>query len=285
MSQALFEKTPTPEDVPALQRRLRSAPRGGFSDCGAELKSLPEGVQRVAALLQAHGHAHAPVMLDDAARTAQQAADALGIAVGQIAKSIVFRRKPDDVAVLVVTSGDQRVDEKKVEALICTDGMRLGRADAAFVKDRTGFSIGGVSPLAHATPPVMLMDQSLFRFNEIWAAAGHPHAVFQLSPQQLEQLTGARVADFAVDLAAAVVEDEKVALQRAIGLVSLRAPARDAAEILSPCISICRMSAASGWCEGCFRTREEIAAWGSADAGRKRVIWNAISQRMRALQA
>ena len=166
--------------------------------CGAELKALPEGVQRVAAALQAKGHAHAPVMLDDAARTAQQAADALGVAVGQIAKSIIFRRKSDDAAVLVVTSGDQRVDEKKVEALVCPDGKRLGRADAEFVKTRTGFSIGGVSPLAHAIPSVTLIDQSLFRFDDIWAAAGHPHGVFQLSPQELQQLTGAPVADLAV---------------------------------------------------------------------------------------
>ena len=107
--------------------------------CGAELKTLPEGVQRVAQFLQASGHAHAPVMLDDAARTAQQAADALGVAVGQIAKSIIFRRKSDDAAVLVVTSGDQRVDEKKVEALVCPDGRRLGRADARSA-GRAGFA-------------------------------------------------------------------------------------------------------------------------------------------------
>ncbi|MDM0012290.1 YbaK/EbsC family protein [Variovorax sp. J22P168] len=159
--------------------------------CGAELTSLPEGVQRVARLLHQRGHAHAPQMLDDAARTAQQAADALGIALGQIAKSIVFRRKADDVAVLVVTSGDRRVDEKKVEALV----GRLGRADADFVKARTGFSIGGVSPFAHATPPVMLIDRELFRFDDVWAAAGHPHAVVRLRPQDLEGLTGAPVAD------------------------------------------------------------------------------------------
>lgn len=159
--------------------------------CGAELSALPEGVQRVARLLQDKGHAHAPRMLDDAARTAQQAADALGIALGQIAKSIVFRRKSDDAAVLVVTSGDRRVDEKKVEALV----GKLGRADADFVKSRTGFSIGGVSPFAHLAPPVMLIDRELFRFEEIWAAAGHPHAVVQLRPQELEALTGAPVAD------------------------------------------------------------------------------------------
>lgn len=253
--------------------------------CGAELKSLPEGVQRVAAVLQAQGHAHAPVMLDDAARTAQQAADALGIAVGQIAKSIIFRRKSDDAAVLVVTSGDQRVDEKKVEALVCTDGKRLGCADAAFVKARTGFSIGGVSPLAHATPSVTLIDQSLFRFDEIWAAAGHPHAVFRLSPQQLQQLTDAPVADFAVDVAAAV-EDEALALRRAISLVTLRAQTVHAgADVPSPCISVCRMSAATSLCEGCFRTRDEIAAWSRADDDSKRGIWSAIEQRMAAMQS
>lgn len=158
-------------------------------------KALPDGVRRVAAALQAAGHPHAPVMLDGAARTAQQAADALGVAVGQIAKSIIFRRQRDDAAVLVITSGDRRVDEQKVEALVCQGGDRLGRADAEFVKTRTGFSIGGVSPLAHAEPPVTLIDRELLRFDEIWAAAGHPHGVFRLRPQDLERLTGAPLAD------------------------------------------------------------------------------------------
>jgi prolyl-tRNA editing enzyme YbaK/EbsC (Cys-tRNA(Pro) deacylase) len=130
--------------------------------CGAELSSLPEGVQRVARVLQDQGHPHLPVMLDDAARTAQQAADALGIQVGQIAKSIIFRRKADDAAVLVITSGDRRVDEKKVDAIV----GKTGRADADFVKGKTGFSIGGVSPVAHAQAPVTLIDRELFRFDE-----------------------------------------------------------------------------------------------------------------------
>ena len=159
---------------------------------------LPPGVQRVMAALAERGHPHTPVMLDDAARTAQQAADALGVALGQIAKSIIFRRKSDDVAVLVVTSGDLRVDEKKVQAIVCADGGKLGRADADFVKDKTGFSIGGVSPLAHATPPVTLIDRELFRFDVIWAAAGHPHGVFPLSPDDLVRLTGAPVHEVTV---------------------------------------------------------------------------------------
>ena len=159
--------------------------------CGAELVALPAGVQRVAAMLAQMGHPHAPVMLEDAVRTAQQAADALGIVPGQIAKSIIFRRQLDDAAVLVITSGDRRVDEKKVDALVGP----TGRADAAFVKACTGFSIGGVSPVAHARPPVTLIDRELFRFDDIWAAAGHPQGVFKLRPQDLERLTGAPVVD------------------------------------------------------------------------------------------
>lgn len=156
-----------------------------------DLTRLPEGVQRVRYALHAGGHGHMPVLLDAAARTAQQAADALGIVVGQIAKSIIFRRQSDDAAVLVVTSGDKRVDEAKVAALVGS----LGRADAAFVKAKTGYSIGGVPPIAHATPSVTLIDRELQRFDEIWAAAGHPHAVFRLSPRDLVQLTGAALAD------------------------------------------------------------------------------------------
>lgn len=162
-----------------------------------DAKPLPEGVQRVTQVLRDKGHPHAPVMLSDAARTAQQAADALGISLGQIAKSIIFKRKPDAVAVLVITSGDRRVDEKKVQALVCVDGQKLERADAEFVKTSTGFSIGGVSPVGHAIAPVTLIDRDLLRFDEIWAAAGHPHGVFRLYPDDLVHLTGAPVVDIA----------------------------------------------------------------------------------------
>lgn len=172
--------------------------------CGAELHTLPDAVQRVARVLQAKGHSHGPLMLQDAARTAQQAADALGVALGQIAKSIVFRRSSAagpgvaDTAVLVVTAGDRRVDEAKVAALACPPGTRLGRADAAFVKTHTGFAIGGVAPLAHSQPGVTLIDQSLFRFDTVWAAAGHPHSVFQTTPETLARDTEAPVCDVTV---------------------------------------------------------------------------------------
>lgn len=161
--------------------------------CGSELHALPEGVQRVARALQAAAHPHAPVMLDGAARTAQEAADGLGVQLGQIAKSVIFKRKEDGVAVLVVTSGDRRVDEKKISALV----GKIGRADAYFVKAHTGFTIGGVSPVAHLNPPVTLLDQDLWRFDVVWAAAGHPHGVFQLQPEDLKRLTGAPVVDVA----------------------------------------------------------------------------------------
>ena len=244
--------------------------------CGSELKPLPDGVQRVAAALQAQGHPHAPVMLDDAARTAQQAADALGIALGQIAKSIIFRRKSDDVAVLVVTSGDKRVDEKKVAALVGP----LGRADASFVKARTGFSIGGVPPIAHALPSLTLIDQELFRFEEIWAAAGHPHSVFQLRPQDLSRLSGAPVADVVQAPAPAkpLNAPELIATNAILAMAT-------AENVPSPCISVCRMSELTGLCEGCYRTLDEIRLWSSADDQAKRSMWTLITQRLVTSQA
>ena len=249
--------------------------------CGSELVALPEGVQKVAAWLEARGHPHAPVMLDDAARTAQQAADSLGVELGQIAKSIVFRRKSDDVAVLVVTSGDRRVDERKLEDLVCPDGKRIGRADAAFVKTKTGFSIGGVSPLAHAGDVLTLIDRSLMRFDEVWAAAGHPHAVFKLIPQALELLTGAAVVDVAVD-----IDDEKATRQSAIELIAIRSReiSPDSDIVPSPCISVCRISADSGLCEGCFRSLGEISAWSRLPVEGKRALWQIIHQRIAALR-
>jgi prolyl-tRNA editing enzyme YbaK/EbsC (Cys-tRNA(Pro) deacylase) len=151
----------------------------------------PEGFRRVERELRRLGHPHAPQFLETAARTSQEAADVLGVAVGQIAKSVIFRRRSDEVAILVVASGDRRVDEKKVARIVGA----IGRADADFVKLKTGFTIGGVSPLAHVTPVVTLIDRELFRFDRVWAAAGHPHGVFPMSPAELERLTGAPVHD------------------------------------------------------------------------------------------
>ena len=241
------------------------------------MTELPEGVQRVAAALLEKNHPHPPVMLGGAARTAQQAADALGVAVGQIAKSIIFRRIEDDMAVLVITSGDRRVNEAKVAALVGP----LGRANAAFVKERTGFSIGGVSPVAHAMPGVTLIDQDLFRFEEVWAAAGHPHGVFKLHPQHLVTLTGAPVADVVETPASEDVLDALVH-QNAIKMLAARADSVRAIadSVPSPCVSVCRMDTGSGLCQGCFRTIDEIRDWGRSDDAAKRRMWVDIRRRL-----
>lgn len=235
---------------------------------------LPEGVQRVAACLVGLGHAHAPRMLSESARTSQEAAQALGVARGQIAKSILFKRLPDEAAVMVVTSGDQRVDEKKLARLICGPGQKLGRADADFVKNRTGFAIGGVSPVAHATSVVQVLDASLFRFAEVWAAAGHPHGVFPASPAQLARLTGARIED--------VAQGEVDAAQRVRALLRAKAQGVSASEgedVPSPCVSVCCMQPDTGLCQGCLRSIDEITAWSRLSAAGKRDVWAAIAQR------
>ena len=233
-------------------------------------QALPEGVQRVAACLAERGPAHAPRMLADAARSAQEAAEALGVALGQIAKSIIFKRLPDEVAVMVVTSGDQRVDEKKLTLLVCGPGQKLGRADADFVKARTGFSIGGVSPVAHATPLVQVLDASLFRFAQVWAAAGHTHGVFPATPVQLAQLTGARIVDVAQG------EPGAHALLRAQAAV-VAAEAGD--DVPSPCISVCQMNADTGLCQGCLRRIDEIIDWSRRTPTARRAVWASIAQR------
>ncbi|MVW79130.1 YbaK/EbsC family protein [Bordetella sp. 02P26C-1] len=158
------------------------------------LAALPESAQRIAQLLETLGHEHPIVILPQSGRTSAQAAEGLGCVVGQITKSIIFRRLSDGAPVLVVTSGVNRVDETKVAAIVGD----LGKADARFVREKTGFAIGGVCPIGHATRPVTLLDQDLFQYDVLWAAAGHPHAVFRLSPQQLAAMTDAPVADIAL---------------------------------------------------------------------------------------
>jgi len=125
-------------------------------------------------------------------KTSADAAAAIGCSVAQIAKSLVFRA--GDTPVLVVASGTNRVDEKKIGALL---GQKIERADADFVRERTGYAIGGVAPVGHATPPSVLLDEDLKQYDMIWAAAGTPNAVFRLTPADLERLTGARFAAIA----------------------------------------------------------------------------------------
>jgi prolyl-tRNA editing enzyme YbaK/EbsC (Cys-tRNA(Pro) deacylase) len=154
---------------------------------------LPDSAQRVADLLAAMGHDKPVVMLPETGKTSAEAAAGLGCSVAEIAKSIVFRRLSDDAAVMVVASGANRVDEKKVAAIV-----ELGKADAKFVRERIGYAIGGVCPIGHVQKTVMLVDQDLMQLGSVWAAAGHPHAVFNLTPQQLVAMTGAPVVDVAL---------------------------------------------------------------------------------------
>lgn len=150
-------------------------------------------VTRVREALLRSGLKDSIVVMPAATHTAQAAADALGCSIGEIAKSIIFRA--GERAVLVITSGKNRVDDAKVAALI---GMTLSKADADFVRAQTGFVIGGVAPLAHTVAPMILMDQDLLAFERVWPAAGHPNTMFHISPQRLAEITRARVADIAL---------------------------------------------------------------------------------------
>ena len=143
---------------------------------------------RVQAIL---GERFTVLEFDASTRTAADAAAAIGCTVPQIAKSLVFRTVESGRPVLVVASGVNRVDVKLVETLV---GERICRADAEFVRAATGFAIGGVPPVGHATAPIVLIDESLFALEEIWAAGGTPNAVFKLTPESLVSLTGGRVA-------------------------------------------------------------------------------------------
>jgi prolyl-tRNA editing enzyme YbaK/EbsC (Cys-tRNA(Pro) deacylase) len=126
---------------------------------------------------------------DASTRTASDAAAAIGCDVAQIAKSLIFRGSRSGRAILIIASGLDRVDEKKAAAAL---GESIDRADADFVREATGFAIGGVPPVGHKNPPIVLIEQSVMQFAEIWAAAGTPNAVFRLTPADLVELTGGR---------------------------------------------------------------------------------------------
>jgi len=140
--------------------------------------------------LEAKGVQRAVVELPQSTRTAAEAAVAIGCTVAQIAKSLVFRGTQTDQPVLVITSGTNRVDEYKVAALV---NEPVAKADAVFVREHTGFAIGGVAPVGHKEPLRTLLDQDLLQYEQLWAAAGTPHAVFAITPAELVQITGGDV--------------------------------------------------------------------------------------------
>src|SRR5215469_6326106 len=168
--------------------------RGDPGSWRASMASLRPAAARVQALLQEMGLAAEVIEFAESTRSSAEAAAQVGCDVAQIAKSLVFRAKASGRPVLVIASGSNRVEEKAVEALL---GERIGKADADFVRDKTGYAIGGVAPLGHAARPATFIDEDLLGFEAIWAAAGTPYSVFRLTPAELVRLTGGQVARIA----------------------------------------------------------------------------------------
>lgn len=156
----------------------------------AESAPLPPAAQRVQDALSDLGRSYEVRQLDHSTRTAVEAAQAVGCEVGQIAKSLVFRGQASGRPVLVIACGANRVSEVRLAELL---GEPVGRASPEFVRQHTGFAIGGVPPLGHASPLPIYIDADLLRFDVIWAAAGTPHAVFPMPPSDLTALTGGQL--------------------------------------------------------------------------------------------
>lgn len=155
---------------------------------------MHRNAEKIQAFLDAHGATGRVRELDDSTRTAAEAAAALGVEVDQIAKSLIFRVGDDPI--LVIAAGGNRVCTKKLKAHL---GGKVRRADADLVRQATGFPIGGVPPVAHATELRVLLDEDLARFDILWAAAGTPHAVFPTHFEELQRLTGGEALAVKVD--------------------------------------------------------------------------------------
>ena len=151
---------------------------------------LSSSAQKVQDALRALGHEIQVVELPASTRTSSEAAQAVGCQVGQIAKTLVFKTVETRRPVLVIASGANRVNEERIKALV---GEAVEKANADFVRERTGFAIGGVPPVGHPETVEIYIDQDLLEFDEIWAAAGTPHAVFRLTPKELARMTGGTI--------------------------------------------------------------------------------------------
>ncbi len=154
---------------------------------------MSKSLARVVAELEAAGLNARPIEMAAETRTAQQAAVAAGCLLDQIAKSIIFRGEVTGRAILFITAGGNQVDADRASALA---GEALGKADAALIRDQTGFAIGGVAPVGHLTPIRTFMDPRLQDFDVVYAAAGTPRHIFPIAPADLIRISGAQVADF-----------------------------------------------------------------------------------------
>ncbi len=150
---------------------------------------LSPTAQKVQDLLQARGFNIRVLEFAESTRTSQEAADRAGCSLGQITKSLIFKGRQTHKPILVLTSGANRVDETRLAEYA---GEPIGRADANFVRSVTGYAIGGVPPAGHAQPMETYMDEDLLQYDTIWAAAGTPNAIFELSPADLQKMSGGR---------------------------------------------------------------------------------------------
>ena len=158
---------------------------GADVELGSSARAVQEALRRL-------GYDNRVVAFDQTTRTAKEAAEAIGCRVEQIAKSLVFRTREGQRPILVVASGKNRVNEARLAGYV---GEGIERPDAEYVRARTGYAIGGVPPMAHVEALETYIDRDLLRLDIIWAAAGTPHAVFRLTPEELVALTGGRVVD------------------------------------------------------------------------------------------
>jgi Cys-tRNA(Pro) deacylase len=156
------------------------------------MTQLSPSAQKVQDALHALGFDLTVIEHAESTRTAQEAADRVGVTLGQIVKSLIFKGKKSGKPILVLTSGANRVDEKRIKAY---SGEKIGRADPDFVREVTGFAIGGVPPIAHAQQMETYLDEDLIQYDVIWAAAGTPNAVFGLTPDDLQKMTMGRIAN------------------------------------------------------------------------------------------
>jgi prolyl-tRNA editing enzyme YbaK/EbsC (Cys-tRNA(Pro) deacylase) len=154
-------------------------------------KPLSPSSQKVQDALNARGYSFKVIESEQHTRTAQQAAEAVGCTLGQITKSLIFKGQTSGKPILVLTSGSNRVDEARISAYA---GEPIGRADPEFVRAVTGFAIGGVPPLGHAQPMETYLDEDLMQYPTIWAAAGTPNSLFELTPEALKAMTSGQVA-------------------------------------------------------------------------------------------
>jgi Cys-tRNA(Pro) deacylase len=151
---------------------------------------LSSSAQKVQDALNALGYNYEIIEFEESTRTALEAAERVGCDVGQIVKSLIFQGKTSEKPILILTSGANQVDVKRMKAQA---DEKIGRADPAFVREWTGYAIGGIPPLGHLNPMDTYIDEDLLQYEKVWAAAGTPNAVFEMDADQLEKMTGGKV--------------------------------------------------------------------------------------------